>query len=65
MYFHGLESSSQKIKQSQLVIDINDEWAVLISFNLKVQIRLIKKNKLYDIRAPNSSLFLIQPQMNG
>lgn len=43
MYFYGLESSSQKIKQSPMVTDINDEWAVLISFNLQAQIRLIKK----------------------
>lgn len=43
MCFYGLESSSQKIKQSPMVIDINDEWAVLISFILQVQIRLIKK----------------------
>lgn len=47
-----------------MALDINDEWAVLISFNLQVQIRLIK-NKLYYIIALNTSLFLIQVQMNG
>lgn len=54
----------RKIKPFPVVLDINNKWAVLISFHLKVQIRLIK-NKLYYITALKTSLSLIQVQMNG
>lgn len=47
-----------------MVLDINNEWAVLISSHLKVQIRLIK-NKLYYITVLKTSLSLVQVQMNG
>lgn len=62
--FMAQNKVGRKIKLFPVVLDINNEWAVLISFHLQVQIRLIK-NKLYYIAALKTSLSLIQAQMNG
>lgn len=62
--FMAQNKVGRKIKLFPVVLDINNEWAALISFHLQVQIRLIK-NKLYYITALKTSLSLIQEQMNG